>query len=221
MKVDLHVHTSKYSPCGVSSPEEMVGAAIASGLDAIVLAEHDYMWDEAELADLQGRFPGIKIFAGIEVSIDAAEHIVVIGVPDRQLFAPFMAPADVIAAVRQHQGAAVLAHPFRWRPEVRRDILEVRLDAVELYSNSIRNYMQQPIRSLLQKLQLPHVASSDGHHTRQLGLYAIDLPRPAQDDKELARMIRRGCFNIWANPERIKDINAIIPGEGKKLSIPE
>lgn len=221
MKVDLHVHTSKYSPCGVSSPEEMVGAAIASGLDAIVLAEHDYMWDEAELADLQGRFPGIKIFAGIEVSIDAAEHIVVIGVPDRQLFAPFMAPADVIAAVRQHQGAAVLAHPFRWRPEVRRDILEVRLDAVELYSNSIRNYMQQPIRRLLQKLQLPCVASSDGHHTKQLGLYAIELRQPAKDDKDLARMIRQGCFRIWANPERINEINAIIPGEGKKLSIPE
>ena len=198
----------------------MVGAAIASGLDAIVLAEHDYMWDEAELADLQGRFPGIKIFAGIEVSIDAAEHIVVIGVPDRQLFAPFMAPADVIAAVRHHPGELFLP-TLPLETEVRRDILEVRLDAVELYSNSIRNYMQQPIRSLLQKLQLPHVASSDGHHTRQLGLYAIDLPRPAQDDKELARMIRRGCFNIWANPERIKDINAIIPGEGKKLSIPE
>ena len=116
MKVDLHVHTSKYSPCGVSSPEEMVGAAIASGLDAIVLAEHDYMWDEAELADLQGRFPGIKIFAGIEVSIDAAEHIVVIGVPDRQLFAPFMAPADVLQPCA-NTGGSCSCH-LRWRPEV-------------------------------------------------------------------------------------------------------
>lgn len=221
MKVDLHVHTSKHSPCGVSSPAEMVGAAIASGLDAIVLAEHDYMWGEGELADLQGRFPGIKIFAGIEVSIDAAEHIVVIGVPDRQLFSPFMAPADLAAAVERHQGAAILAHPFRWGPSVGREILEIRLDAVELYSNSIRNYMQQPIRDLLQTLQLPCVASSDGHHTMQLGLYAIELQQPAKDEKDLAGMIRQGCFRIWANPGRIDEINALIPGEAKKLSVPE
>jgi predicted metal-dependent phosphoesterase TrpH len=198
----------------------MVQAAIACGLDAIVLAEHDYMWQEEELADLQGRFPEIKIFSGVEVSIDVAEHIVVIGVEDRQLLSPFMAPADLVAAVCSHRGAAILAHPFRWAPSVRKDIQDVQLDAIEIFSNSIRNYMQQPIRDLQRKLRLPFVASSDGHHTKQLGLYAIDLQHPAQDGKDLARMIRHGQFSILTNPQRIDEINEIIPAETKKLSKP-
>lgn len=217
MKVDIHVHTNKHSNCGVSSPEEMVQAAIACGLDAIVLTEHDYMWRPQELASLQARFPRIKLFSGIEVSVDYSEHIIVIGVPNPELFSPFMKPADLVAAVRQHQGAAILAHPYRWSPSVRRDILEAQLDAVEVYSNSIRNYMQQPIRSLQQKLGLPLVASSDGHHTQQLGLYAIDLHQPARDDKDLARMIRQGQFDIWTNPERIEAINQDIAAKAKKL----
>ncbi|MGI6365114.1 MAG: PHP domain-containing protein [Bacillota bacterium] len=217
MKVDIHVHTNKYSNCGVSSPEEMVQAAMACGLDAIVLTEHDYMWGPEELADLQARFPGIKLFSGIEVSIDSAEHIVVIGVPHPQLFSPFMKPADLVAAVRQHQGAAILAHPYRWSPSVRQDILDARLDAIEIFSNSIRNYMQQPIRGLQQKLDLPLVACSDGHHTQHLGLYALDLHQPAKDDKGLARMIRQGEFTNWSSPERIDEMNAEIIAKASKL----
>jgi len=195
----------------------MVQAAIACGLDAIVLTEHDYMWRPEELASLQARFPRIKLFSGIEVSVDSAEHVVVIGVPHPQLFTPFMRPADLVAAVRRHQGAAILAHPYRWSPSVRQDILAVQLDAVEVYSNSIRNYMQQPIRDLHDKLKLPLVASSDGHHTEHLGLYAIDLHQPARDDKDLARMIRQGQFSIWTNPERISAINQDIAAKAKKL----
>ena len=111
-----------------------------------------------------------------------------------------MKPADLVAAVRQHQGAAVLAHPFRWSPTVRQDIQESDLDAIEIYSNSIRNYMQQPTLDLQKKLNLPLVATSDGHHTEQLGLYAIDLHQPAKDDKGLARMIRQGQFSLDQSP---------------------
>jgi predicted metal-dependent phosphoesterase TrpH len=217
LRVDIHVHTNKYSDCGVSSPAEMVQAAMACGLDAIVLTEHDYMWGPEELADLQARFPGIKLFSGIEVSIDISEHVLIIGVPRPELFSPFMKPADLVAAVRQHQGAAVLAHPFRWSPTVRQDIQESDLDAIEIYSNSIRNYMQQPTLDLQKKLNLPLVATSDGHHTEQLGLYAIDLHQPARDDKDLARMIRQGQFSLWTNPRRIEAINQEIATKLKEL----
>lgn len=210
MRVDIHVHTNKYSACGVSTPDEMIQAAIDSGLDAIVLTEHDYMWQPRELAALQARYTQIKLFAGIEVSIDDEEHIVVVGVPDPSLFHPFMSPTELIAAVRRHGGAAVLAHPFRWSQAVRRDILDAGFDAIEISSNSIRNYMQEPITKLQNQLQLPLVASSDGHHTRGLGLYAIELERPAQDDSELARMIRQGQFSPWHNPQRIETLNAQI-----------
>lgn len=217
MKIDIHVHTNKYSGCATSSPEEMARAAIAGGLDAIVLTEHDYMWGKEELSVLQSRFPEIKIFSGIEVSLDPAEHIVVIGAPDSRSFSPGMRPADLVAAVRDCQAAAILAHPFRWAPTVRRDILAVPLDAIEIHSNSIRNYMQEPIRNLQRRLKLPSISCSDGHHTDQLGLYAIDLWRPTGDSRELAQMIRRGQYDTWTNSQRIAQVNLELSAKVKIL----
>ena len=217
MRVDVHVHTNKHSGCAVSSPEEMVRAAIAAGLDAIVLTEHDYMWEKDELGRLQKGFPEIMIFSGIEVSLDPAEHMVVIGAPDARPFFPGMKPAALAAAVRACQGAAILAHPFRWAPAVRRDILDACPDAIEIGSNSIRNYMAEPIKALQQRLKLPSLACSDGHHTEQLGLYAIDLWQPAQDAQDLAGMIRRGEYEIWTNPRRIAQENLKLEAKIKVL----
>lgn len=218
MRVDIHVHTSRHSNCGVSSPEEMIQAAIASGLDALVFTEHDYMWTQEELSSLQGSYPEIKLFQGIEVSLSIDEHMVVIGVPDAGHFYPFMSPAELRATVRSHGGAAILAHPFRWTPNVRADILEAGFDAIEIYSNSIRNYMQAPIRDLQAKMNLPLVALSDGHHTSHLGLYALDLARPAEDEKDLALLIAAGEFNIWTNPKRIQAMNSKIADAREKLA---
>ena len=49
MIVDLHVHTSRYSGCGKSTPEEMVAAAQAAGIEAMVLTEHHIIWPEDEV----------------------------------------------------------------------------------------------------------------------------------------------------------------------------
>lgn len=212
MLVDIHVHTSRHSDCGRSDPDSMVEAAIARGLDAIVLTEHNYMWTQEELAPLQRRHPEIKLFGGIEVSVkmDGGQHMVILGVPDPDLFYPTMPPAELIAAVRRHGGAAILAHPYRWTPEVHEDILRAGFDAIEICSNSIRNYMQQPICELQRQTKVPLVVSSDGHHVTELGLYALDLPTMPVDDKELAAMIRHGEFSLWCNHQRIDAMNAEI-----------
>lgn len=219
MRVDIHVHTNKHSDCGVSSPREMVQAAIACGLDALVFTEHDYMWTEDELNSLQSSFPEIKLFQGIEVSLSIDEHMIVIGVPDPHLFHAFMSPVQLREAVLSHNGAAVLAHPFRWTPHVREDILAAGFDAIEIFSNSIRNYMQAPIRDLQNKFNLPLVACSDGHEAQHLGLYAIDLAEPAEDEKALARQIREGQFKIWTNREPIAALNSEIAGAHRKLQV--
>ncbi|MTI94540.1 MAG: PHP domain-containing protein [Firmicutes bacterium] len=218
MRVDLHVHTSKYSDCGKATPEAMVESAIDAGLDAIVLAEHNYLWSREELAELQRCYPTIRIFGGIEVSISWEEHIVVLGVPDASLFYPLMPPAELIKAVLEHQGAAILAHPFRWSTEVRPDILAAGFDAIEVYSTSIREYMQQPIAELQRRCNLPLVATSDGHHTGALGLYAIELERAAKDERDLAALVREGKFRLWTNPEAIAELNADIDARLLRLA---
>lgn len=218
MRIDLHVHTNKYSECGKDSPDRMVQAAIRAGLDGIVFTEHNYQWSAAELAELRNRYPAIRLFRGIEVSITAEEHILVLGVPDAALFYPFMPPGEVMAAVGRYSGTAILAHPFRWSTSVRPDILTAGFHAIEVHSTSIRNYMQQPILSLQRQLNLPLVASSDGHSAEAMGLYAIDLKMPVADEKQLAAMVRQGQFTLWADERRIVALNARINRQREQLS---
>ena len=39
-KVDLHIHTSRYSPCSRIDPGDLVQTATKTGLDTIVITEH-------------------------------------------------------------------------------------------------------------------------------------------------------------------------------------
>jgi len=80
MKIDMHVHTSKYSQCAISDADQMVSAAIEAGLDGIVLTEHNHMWNIDEINQLRERFPGFKIFNGVEVSVKDVGDILVYGV---------------------------------------------------------------------------------------------------------------------------------------------
>jgi predicted metal-dependent phosphoesterase TrpH len=79
MRVDIHVHTGKYSGCAVDTPETMVEGAIAAGLDGIVLSEHDLVWPSTLLADLQLRYPQIRLFSGAEMTTLEGEHVLALG----------------------------------------------------------------------------------------------------------------------------------------------
>lgn len=68
MKSDLHIHTN-YSD-GVFKPEQIVDAAIETGLDAIALTDHDNIlsWQVAQdyLKTLEGKF--LDIIRGVEIN---------------------------------------------------------------------------------------------------------------------------------------------------------
>ncbi|MBR7743851.1 PHP domain-containing protein [Phycicoccus sp. BSK3Z-2] len=63
--IDLHAHSSASD--GTEAPADLVASAVAAGLDAVALTDHDTAsgWDEA--ADAAGRL-GITLVRGIEVS---------------------------------------------------------------------------------------------------------------------------------------------------------
>lgn len=212
MLVDIHVHTNRYSDCGVDDPDSMVQAAIDVGLDALVFTEHNYQWTEEETQELQEKYPRIKLFRGIEVSVSIDEHIVVVGVSDPDLFYPLMPAGELMDIARYYSGAAVLAHPFRWSDTVIQDILDAGFDGIEVFSNSIREYMVKPILDLQQRRNVPLVATSDGHDIDVLGIYAIDVNYEINTEQELAMAIRKGDFSLWVDEARVKDINSNMAG---------
>ena len=119
MKVDIHCHTSKYSPCAGQSPENMVEAAIRRKMDGVVITEHDVLWKKEELEDLRNKYPQIVILNGVEISsyirIDKKIHIydiLVYGLLEGEKIPKYKGDIKETLNIFQEY-ALVLPHPFR------------------------------------------------------------------------------------------------------------
>lgn len=69
MRIDLHTHSDRSD--GTSTPDELVEAARAAGLDVVAITDHDTTagWDAAVRA---GERHGVRVVRGIEVSCKLA-----------------------------------------------------------------------------------------------------------------------------------------------------
>jgi predicted metal-dependent phosphoesterase TrpH len=80
--IDLHVHTTRYSPgCSVLDPLDLVPAAKDMGLDGVAITDHNSRWDSAELDRLQGQ--GVFVATGREVDCAYGLHVLVFGLKGR------------------------------------------------------------------------------------------------------------------------------------------
>lgn len=78
--VDMHVH-SIYSGESQAIPEEIVGVAVAKGLDAICITEHDSLYASRPFEEIR-RKTSLVIIRGVELSTDAG-HMLVYGVDEK------------------------------------------------------------------------------------------------------------------------------------------
>ncbi len=118
MKIDHHLHTSRYSPDSEIDPIKLVKHASKIGLDGLVITEHDYQWEPDELAELADRAAPLVVFSGAEISAREG-HFLVYGLPTIDEAPPGIALADLLKVVRSHHAAIVAAHPFRWDQPLR------------------------------------------------------------------------------------------------------
>jgi hypothetical protein len=107
----VHVHT-RYSD-GRGTPEEIIAAAQAAGLDYIVITDHNG-FDAKRVEGYSGR---LLVIVGTEVSTRSG-HLLAFGLPEP----PFRFSddaAEVLEDVEAAGGVAMIAHPDSPRPEFR------------------------------------------------------------------------------------------------------
>ena len=191
MKIDHHIHTARHSPDSSIRPAQLVERACAIGLDGIVITEHDYQWQDVELAELAARAPSLRVFSGAEISAREG-HFLVYGLPSLDETPPGIFVKDLIAVVRRHEAAIVAAHPFRWDQPFDEIIEEngPQFDALELVSNNIDRHTRAKTQALLNKFPMGATGSSDGHEINVVGRYFTEFPGRIDTMAEFVLAIR-------------------------------
>ena len=191
IKLDLHVHTGRYSQCAETvDPYRIEEHALRAGLDGVVLTDHDILWEEEEIELLRQRSPAIVIYRGIEVSAEGA-HLVIIGLDDAGMLHRGIPVAEACAIAHQHAACVILAHPFR---DADPAVVPVRLvDAIEVGSTSFTVEEADLARRLARRMGKPQVACSDAHALSRIGWGWTEFPAAPGDELELAALISSGA----------------------------
>ena len=222
MLIDLHTHTSRYSSCSVLHPEELCRLSVERGLDAIVLTEHFIMWSQEERDMLQNRFPQLKIYRGVEISvregydvicITALEDLNVQSLLSVENFKKLLGPA-------LDSSFLFVAHPFRFDSELTPGLQEVlrNVDGIEM--NSINIFKTDPvltgnryhprneecyIRARDQYRLIP-LYNTDTHHPFSVGGIAgyLETDHIPADETALCSLLRNAAAVERQNPQVIK-----------------
>lgn len=221
IKIDLHVHSSRYSECSSISPQQLADMAPFLPLDGLVITEHDALWTSGELKELQRKVgESLRFFRGTEVTCDEG-HFLVYGLDSSGSLEQNIPLARLIDLAEEQEAAVIAAHPGRFFPlPPENPPLEwTGVHGVESMSFNIRQALAPGIRYTLDLLRKPPVAGSDSHGAWAPGLYATLFPHMPENENELALMLRKGLGVPWANEKAISAIQKEIP-EAKLLLEP-
>ena len=209
MLIDLHTHTKPRSWDSFITPDEMVDLAKEAGLDAMVLAEHDWAWEEDEVADLTKRHD-FTVIRAMEINTEDG-HILVFGMHEYKF--GMHRSHELAGFVEEVGGVMIAAHPYRrqmpWKPD----------DESE-YNDAISRAMRNPAYRfvlavevlngrgaitendfslrLREQMHLPATAASDTHQhddkDQQMGRAATYFDADIKTEQELITGLQSGRF---------------------------
>jgi predicted metal-dependent phosphoesterase TrpH len=194
---DLHLHTSWSSDCLVE-PAELVDHAVAIGLGAIAITDHNEFGGALEVAEL-ARGRGLTVILGEEIKTDGQGEV--IGLFLERQIARGMSFEDTIAAIREQNGLVYLPHPFDRMHAIpdaatlHRHLADI--DVFEVYNARLllEQYNEEALR-FARKYNLTMGAGSDGHVLQGVGtgrvrMRAFDGPEEFLVSLRSAEMLRR------------------------------
>jgi len=210
MLIDLHLHTNRYSACATSSPEEVLAAARACGLDGVVLTEHHRVWPEGEIRELRAAFPELRIFRAVEITTVEGEDVLVY-LPDiADLPTERSSVGELIGQVRRSGGAAILAHPLRYRDTIAETLYANPPDACEAWSLNIFSYQRPGIHAFSERTGCGEVAATDSHAASGIGLYAVRFSSAIGDEADLVAALRARDYTPMQDLRRLQEMDAAL-----------
>ncbi|MEW6114409.1 MAG: PHP domain-containing protein [Thermodesulfobacteriota bacterium] len=200
MKIDLHVHTTAFSPCSVMSPDEAARAAAEAGLDAICITEHNRLWTTDDARALSGKH-GLQVFSGMEVTTTGGD-ILVFGLEEEPH--EMWTPAELREKVDRAGGVAIAAHPFRGFllfgfGTLQMDLSQAignptfsQVHGLEVCNSLVTDEENEMARRVADEMGLLKLGGSDAHNVRAVGTCITDFQDDIRDEKDLIAAILSG-----------------------------
>ena len=170
--VDLHCH-SKGSFDSLSSPKDMVKAAVDRGLTHLAITDHDRV-DVAQEA--RALAPAeLTVLVGEEVKTRDGDLICVFL---ERAIPPGLSAMETIAAAREQGGLVGIPHPFdNFRGSLLRDAamasLAPHVDWVEAHNARVVGHGNEDASAFAREHGLPGIAVSDAHSIMEIGVSYI------------------------------------------------
>ena len=200
-RADLQLHSDLGD--GLNSPEEILDAAEAAGLDVIALTDHDDIRGSFLLRDLAAkRRSRVIVVTGIEVTTRAG-HLLALFVEDEiPMFRPL---PETVMAIHRAGGLAIVPHPLSYltfsvgegalRALAARGDKTSFVDGIEVrnpsYAGRVRGERARRLNEHV--LRVAETGSSDAHHAKLVGTAWTEFPgdgAPALRSAILARTTR-------------------------------
>ena len=205
--LDMHVHTNVGSYDSNLSPLELIHIGKTSGLDGVVVTEHDRGWDR-DLARRLTREHDFLILCGMEVSTDLG-HILVYGL--EEYVSGILYAETLRQVVDKVDGVMFAAHPYRkafvntdgrWdapKPTLTvqeaadRTIVQL-VDGLEVYNGATGDRENAMAVAVREHVGVRGIGGSDAHSEHGLGCCATEFERPVRTERELIEELRAGRF---------------------------
>jgi predicted metal-dependent phosphoesterase TrpH len=201
--IDLHAHTHPLSHDSALTPDELVAAAKAAGLDGICLTEHDFFWDH-DKADELARRHSFLVIPGIEVNTEHG-HIVVFGL--RHFVYGMHRLHELVEMVEAAGGAMIAAHPYRrqlpfhlekegdWDEALARACANPaygHVHAIETLNGRGTDRQNAFSLAVRDHHGLPSAAGSDAHAVADIGTCATEFEAPISGLEDLIAELKAG-----------------------------
>jgi predicted metal-dependent phosphoesterase TrpH len=167
MKYDLHIHT-RHSLCSSLKPDRIVELAKRKGLDGIAITDHNKV-EGAIKANKLNKDKDFEVVVGTEVKTnkgDILAYYVNKAIKSRDLF-------EALDEIKSQGALAVVAHPFRFLPQLRFrypiEKIKDRVYGVESINSRTGFIGNRQATRLAEKLGLAKIAGSDAHFSFEVG----------------------------------------------------
>lgn len=190
MLIDLHTHTKVRSACSALTPDALVRAARARGLDGVCITEHDALWPVAEIRRIAEEMEFV-VLRGMEVTTEVG-HVLVFGLEQHH---PSMATlAELRRIVRSEGGLMYLAHPSRRYGTLPPEDLASAFDSVEVHNGTEGLLQNDNAAKLARGLALPGIGGSDSHAVREVGVCGTEFSARVHDETSFIAALRAGAY---------------------------